>query len=116
MKDEYIKYHGRRYKNKSENGNTQNKKVVLNDQEITRLKNAVKMQDNQVNVLNDQLRTEANRTSTLTNSLIETKEEKDWYYKQWMQDHSKIKKWKKIAAYLLGINIVGLAIIIFRSL
>lgn len=88
---------------------------VLN-QEVERLRGVLDIQQKQIAVLNSKLETEANRTASLTNSLMETKENKDWYYEQWIKDHSKIKEWKKIAKYTIAINVIGLIIIITKNL
>ena len=82
--------------------------VALQLQELERLRSAIRMQDSQIVVLNNQLETEANRTVSLTNSLMETKEDKDYYYEQWMKDHSKIKIWKKMYYIGIGLNILSL--------
>lgn len=95
---------------------TANRANNILNQEVERLRNILDMQQKQIAVLNSQLETEANRTASLTNSLMEIKEDKDWYYKQWIKDHSKIKEWKKIAKYTIAINVIGLIILIVRSL
>lgn len=88
---------------------------ILN-QEVKRLKDVLDIQQKKEAVLNNQLRVEANRTSSLTNSLMELKEEKDSYFEQWIKDHSKIKTWKRVGYTSIAINILGLIIIITRSL
>lgn len=95
---------------------TANRTNNILELEVERLRSVLDIQQKQVAVLNDQLKTEANRTSNLTNSLLESKENKDWWYEQWIKDHIKIGKYKQIATYSIVINIIGLAIIIFRSL
>ena len=88
---------------------------VLN-QEVERLRGVLDIQQKQIAVLNSQLETEANRTISLTNSLIETKEDKDWYYEQWIKDHAKIKTWKKIGYVSIVMNVLGLIILTAKSL
>lgn len=88
--------------------NGANRIVALQLQELVRLRSAIRMQDSQIVVLNNQLETEGNRTVSLTNSLMETKEDKDWYYEQWIKDHSKLKIWKKMYYIGISLNILSL--------
>lgn len=88
--------------------NGANRIVALQLQELERLRSAIRMQDSQIVVLNNQLETEGNRTVSLTNSLMETKEDKDYYYEQWMKDHSKLKIWKKMYYIGISLNILSL--------
>lgn len=85
--------------------------------EVKKLEKILDIQQKQAIVLDNQLIVEANRTSNLTNSLITTKEDKDWYYEQWIKDHSKIKIWKRIAyaGITFGIIITILNIILIKS-
>lgn len=85
-------------------------------QEVERLRGVLDIQQKKEAVLNSQLETEANRTSNLTNSLMETKEDKDWYYEQWIKDHTKIKTWKKVGYASIALNMLGLIIIAAKSL
>ena len=93
--------------------NGANRIVALQLQKLERLRSVIRMQDNQIIVLNNQLETEANRTSSLSNRIITVKRSRDIFYKKWMQDHSKIKFWKSIAygGILFGITITVLNII-----
>lgn len=92
---------------------TANRANNILNQEVERLRSILDIQQKQIAVLNSQLETEANRTSSLSNRIITVKRSRDIFYKKWMQDHSKIKFWKSIAygGILFGITITVLNII-----
>lgn len=95
---------------------TANRANNILEQEAKRLRGILDIQQKKEAVLNSQLETEANRTASLTNSLMEIKEDKDWYYEQWIKDHAKIKTWKKIGYVSIVMNVLGLIILTAKSL
>lgn len=114
-KNTFSKLRGQ-FKNALNRLDTEQRANNILNQEVARLKGILDIQQKQVAALNDQLKTEANRTSDLTNNLKVAKKNREFFYKQWIKDHGKIKIWKQIATYSMIVNIIGLAIIIFRSL
>lgn len=115
MKNSFAKLR-RQLRNALNKLDTEQRANNILNQEVKRLRSVLDIQQKQIAVLNSQLETEANRTSNLTNSLIETKEDKDYYYKQWIKDHAKIKTWKKVGYISISLNMLGLIILMAKNL
>lgn len=90
--------------------NTLNRILQLSIQEKEKLANELSISQNNELTLKKQIEIELSRATSLTNRLMIAKKNRDRFYKKWLQDHTKIKKWKKISQISLLIN---LSILIF---
>ena len=95
---------------------TANRTNSILSEEVKRLKRVLDIQQKKETVLNDKLKTESKRTENLANRIVIVKRSRDVFYKKWMQDHSKIKIWKTVGYIGIALNILGLIILIAKSL
>jgi len=83
--------------------------------EVERLKRVLDIQQKKEAVLNSQLETEKKRASRLTDQIMVIKNNREFFYKQWISEHSKIKKWQVLSYVSVASNIVMLFFMIVRG-
>ena len=104
----------RQFKNALNRLDTEQRANNILNQEVQRLRSVLDIQQKQSVVLKSQLKTEVNRTSDLTNRLLIVKRNRKFFYRQWMQDHIKIKKWQNLCYVSIISNIVMLIFMIVK--
>jgi len=95
--------------------NTLNRILQLGIQEKEKLVKELTISQNNDLALKKQIDIELSRASSLTNRLMVAKKNRDRFYKKWLQDHTKIKKWKKISQISVLINLSILMFLIISN-